>query len=239
MKKWSFAARRDTKDSKRVSGGGWPLSGLYAIVDPEHSCGHDPLMLARQLLQGGCGALQLRAKKLDDGEYVDLARAMAAECYRQRVPFFVNDRAHLVQAIGADGLHVGQSDLPIQEARQMLPKHWLGLSTHSEDQAEQAFRNGAVDLIGFGPVFATRTKLDADKVVGLQTLQRICAHSPLPVVAIGGLDEERAELAFAAGATMVAMISALAQASCPQQTAANVHAMHGARRPVDVQGAKA
>lgn len=202
------------------------LCGLYAIVDPEHGHGHTPLTLTRMLLNGGCGALQLRAKSLSDEAFVELARAMAAESRQRNVPFFINDRTHLVRAANADGLHLGQNDMPVSAARALLPEHRIGLSTHSEAQAEQAHRSGMVDLIGVGPVFETRTKRNPDPVVGLETLRHICSRSPLPVVAIGGIDIDRAGHVFAAGAAMVAMISALSQAPDPRQAAAEVHAMY-------------
>lgn len=203
------------------------LTGLYAIIDPEHCGIWQPRELAQQLLEGGCGALQLRAKKLSDAAYADLAQHLAYACRARGVPFFVNDRVHLVKSIGADGVHLGQNDMPIAEARELLPDHVIGLSTHSPDQATTAFMDGLADLIGFGPMFDTRTKEDADPVVGLDALRQVCQQATLPVVAIGGIELDRAAKVFGAGAHMVAMISALSQSAQPQRAAARVHGLYG------------
>jgi thiamine-phosphate pyrophosphorylase len=196
-----------------------PRPGLYAIVDPDHTAGRDPLRVARAILEGGCALLQLRAKRLGDGAFVALARAMAEACREAGVPFVVNDRADVARLAGAQGLHLGQDDLPVTAARGLLGEETLiGVSTHDRAQARQA-HGLPVDLIGFGPVFATRTKDDPDPVVGLETLAAVARGASVPVVAIGGITLDTARAAAGAGARWVASIAAVCGAEDPRAAA--------------------
>ena len=188
--------------------------GFYAIVDPAHCGGRSPVDVAEQVLAGGASMLQLRMKQGSgtDREHAQLARALRARARAAAVPFVVNDRADLALLVDADGLHLGQDDLSVADARVLLGARQVGVSTHSLEQARQAVRDGA-DLIGFGPVFDTQTKERPDPTVGLAALTEVCRAAGLPVVAIGGLTAQRAREAYAAGATWVAAISAVTQAS--------------------------
>ena len=181
-------------------------SNLYAIVDAEAS--NEPVELARRALRGGCAMLQLRAKRLDDRSLLRLAGEVSALCRRFETPFVVNDRADVARIVGADGLHLGQDDLGVADARQVVGAMHIGVSTHDPEQARRAERDGA-DLIAFGPVFATTTKENPDPVVGLETLARVCRDASRPVVAIGGITPENAGETLEAGARYVAVISAL------------------------------
>ena len=208
------------------------MRGLYGIVDPEQCTGRvgDPLALGEQLLSGGCAALQLRAKQLSDHEYIDLALRLLNLCRAFDVPFFVNDRVHLVLPIGADGVHLGQTDMDVRTARHTIGNRLVGLSTHSLEQTRAAAAMGA-DLIGFGPIFETTTKQDADPVVGLTTLQQVCLRSPVPVVAIGGITPDNVSSVAMTGTAMVAMISSLARSEDPRRDASYVHALCGGATP--------
>lgn len=198
------------------------MRGLYAIIDPDHCHGRTPLALAQAVLAGGCAALQLRAKRGTDSEHEALARALLAACRDAGVPFVVNDRVALAARVGADGLHLGQDDCTLAMARQRFDGH-IGLSTHSAEQAADAFARGA-DLIGFGPVFATATKDNPDPVVGTEALAQVCASAPRPVVAIGGITEARLPEVVAAGAPCAAAIGALsAPGTDPQAAAHRIH----------------
>ncbi len=198
--------------------------GLYAIVDPAHCGGRDPVDITRAILRGGASVLQLRDKSPGDAARVRLARDVRAECRRAGVPFVLNDRADLALLVEADGLHLGQADLPIQDAREIVGGMPIGLSTHDEEQARSAADAGA-DLIGFGPIFPTRTKVDADPQVGLSQLEGICRRSGLPVVAIGGIDASSASEVAARGARWVAAISALSCVPSPEEAARELHRM--------------
>lgn len=198
--------------------------GLYAIVDPEHVGGRDPLEVASAILRGGCAVLQLRAKRLADRELLGLARAMRALCVKEGVPFVLNDRADLARLVEADGLHLGQDDLRVSEARLLVGSMPIGISTHDLAQAEAAVRDGA-DLIGFGPVFPTATKENPDPVVGLERLQALCRRSPVPVVAIGGIGLDTVAAVAAAGAHSAAIISAINQAPDIEAAARHVQGL--------------
>lgn len=203
------------------------MRGLYAIVDPA-ACARAhspraPLEVARSILTGGCAALQLRDKHADDAAYLQLACDIAALCRQAKVPMIVNDRFWLARAAGAQGVHVGQHDAPIEVVRaQVGPGIMLGVSTHSLEQAEDAEARGA-DLIGFGPVFETRSKLAAEPVVGLEQLGAVCRALKIPVVAIGGITRENIASVRAAGTPLAAVISAVCAASDPASAARELH----------------
>tara|TARA_B100001750_G_scaffold243855_1_gene259984 strand:- start:314 stop:955 length:642 start_codon:yes stop_codon:yes gene_type:complete len=200
--------------------------GHYAIVDPDHAP-HGVLETADAVLAGGCAVLQLRFKGSDDREHLALARALTARARAAGCPFVLNDRLDLALLAEADGLHLGQDDLPVSEARRLFAGP-IGLSTHDRSQAERAGSEGA-DLIGFGPVFPTVSKERPDPVVGLEELRAVCAAVDLPVVAIGGITIERAAHAYAAGAALVAAIGAVSRAEDPRAAAAAFHAAGGTR----------
>ena len=182
------------------------LSSLYAIIDPEVSS--EPVALARQALAAGCPILQLRAKDLDDRLFFDLASELSALCSHAGVSFVINDRADIARIVNADGLHLGQDDLSVSDARIVVGNMQIGVSTHDPEQATRAERAGA-DVIAFGPVFATATKKNPDPVVGVETLGHICDSVSRPVVAIGGITPKNAQETLEAGARYVAVISAL------------------------------
>jgi thiamine-phosphate pyrophosphorylase len=201
------------------------MRGLYAIIDPAAcaAAGRLPLEVARHVLRGGCAALQLRDKLHDDASFVSLGRELSALCRSAGVPFFVNDRFWLATELGAAGVHVGQSDAPLEQVRRQVgPNCAIGLSTHSLQQATEAAERGA-HLIGFGPVFETRSKLQAEPVVGRDQLARACAGVSIPVVAIGGVTLDNAALIASAGAKMGAAIAALCSAHDPELAARCLH----------------
>ena len=182
------------------------IESVYAIIDA--GVAEDPLALGRHALTARCAMLQLRAKHLDDRSFVDLATELCAACREAGVPFVINDRADIAQIVHADGLHLGQEDLRLADARRVVGAMQIGISTHDLDQARQAAREGA-DLIAFGPIYETHTKEDPDPVVGPQMLAEVCRAVARPIVAIGGITPENVEKTLQHGATYVAVISAL------------------------------
>jgi thiamine-phosphate pyrophosphorylase len=182
------------------------LSEVYAIVDAELS--GEPIALARRAVAAGCPMLQLRAKHLDDRSSIELALELRALCKGIGAAFVMNDRADIARVVGADWLHLGQSDLRIGDARKVVGDMRIGVSTHDFEQATEAEREGA-DLIAFGPVFETKTKQNPDPVVGVQRLAELCRSVSRPVVAIGGITPENAGETLEAGARYVAVVSAL------------------------------
>ena len=182
------------------------IDSLYAIVDVEVA--DRPLELAFQSLNAGCAMLQLRAKDLDDRGFLEIARRLRSACAHAEVPFIVNDRPDIARLVRADGLHLGQTDASIGDARKVVGNMPIGMSTHDLEQARRADLEGA-DLIAFGPIFTTQTKKNPDPVVGLDQLSTICESVSRPVVAIGGITPENAGDVLDAGARYVAAIAAL------------------------------
>jgi thiamine-phosphate pyrophosphorylase len=187
-------------------------SGLYAILDLGVLLGRDPLAAAEALLLGGAVALQLRAKHASRSALEPLARKLRDRCRQAAVPFVINDDVTLAVLVDADAVHLGQQDDGIASARRRLaPGQRIGRSTHSLAQALRAVEE-SVDYLGFGPVFATRTKDRADPPVGLAALHEVCLRVPLPVVAIGGLNVGCAADVARAGARAAAAIDGLLRA---------------------------
>lgn len=182
------------------------MSDLYAIIDLEVLS--EPIALAEQALDAGCAWLQLRTKDADDRRWLEMARALRSRCTDAGARFVVNDRPDIAKLVGADGLHLGQDDLPISEARQIVGSLPIGCSTHDLAQARAAEADGA-DLVAFGPVFETRSKTNPDPTVGLDRLREVCSTVSRPVIAIGGITPENAPDVRAAGADYLAVISAL------------------------------
>lgn len=205
------------------------MRGLYAIVDPSHLGTHTALDLTAKILTGGCAILQLRAKDLPDRDRLVLGRSMRALCHQHGVAFVMNDRLDLAQLAEADGVHLGQDDVPLLEARRLAPSMWIGVSTHSVAQAVEAERQGA-NILGFGPVFPTVTKENPDEVVGLTQLSEVVRAVRIPVVAIGGVSLQNASAVAQSGVPYAAVISALSDSADPRATAASLHSLLGELR---------
>lgn len=190
-------------------------SPLYAILDPSVARGRDLPDLLEAVLGGGCRLVQLREKTLPLTELLPLARLVAQRCREVGALFIVNDRADLALAVGADGLHVGQDDLPARRARDVLrPGMILGVSTHDREQARRAVADGA-DYVAIGSIFPTTTKAGF-QLVGPDLIRRVRGDVPVPLVGIGGITADNAEAVLAAGADAVAVISALCAAPDPE-----------------------
>ena len=184
-------------------------SPLYTIADTLARPDLSFVELAKKLCAGGARLLQLRVKDLPTREFLTIAHEVRLICQPAGCLLLINDRADIALAVDADGVHLGQEDLPLDAARTVLGPHKIiGVSTHDADQAVTAERGGA-DYLGFGPVFGTNTKATGYTARGLDQLRAIRALVRLPIVAIGGITAERAPSALAAGADAVAMISDL------------------------------
>jgi len=190
------------------------LPPLYAIVDPLDT-GRDPVALAAALLAGGACLLQLRWKAASPRELLAAALAVRPLARAAGALFLVNDRPDIARAAEADGVHLGQDDLPVAAARRVLgAERLLGVSTHDLEQARAAEAAGA-DYIGVGPVYATTTKSEALAPRGLALVTAVRAAVRCPLVAIGGITPETAPAVRAAGADAVAMVGALVRAPDP------------------------
>jgi thiamine-phosphate pyrophosphorylase len=190
-------------------------SPLYAILDTSFSKGRAPAALLREFLAGGVKLVQLRAKELSSGEFFALAKEARQLTRDAGVLFIVNDRADIAFAVGADGVHLGQDDLPLGAARKILGEDKvIGISTHDLAQAREAEAGGA-DYIGFGPIFGTATKETGYTARGLEMLREIKQAVKIPVVAIGGINESNVAEVWKAGADAAAIISDLMAAEGP------------------------
>lgn len=187
---------------------------IYPIVDADDRWPHAPLDQLDAMLQAGVPLVQLRVKRLPVGAFVELARAARARTAAAGSRLIINDRVDVALLVEADGVHLGQDDLPPEAARALLgPGTIVGFSTHNLDQALRAAAHGVADYIGFGPVFATSTKENPDPVVGLAGLADVRRAVALPIVAIGGIGRAEFAAARAAGADAVAMIGAIVGAA--------------------------
>jgi thiamine-phosphate diphosphorylase len=182
------------------------LPRLYAILDPEQSKGRAIETVLGELLEGGVKLLQLRAKAMSAGDFLQLASRTRALARSYGCRLIVNDRADIALACAADGVHLGQEDLPLRAARKLMGDKIIGVSTHDAEQAKEAEEDGA-DYIGFGPMFGTTTKQTGYSARGLDRLREAREAVKLPIVAIGGITENNVAQVWRAGADSAAIIS--------------------------------
>ena len=206
------------------------IEGLYIITDEELHPGRTHLMIAEAAIAGGAGLIQIRDKHASDRDLYEAAMAVREACTRAGALLFVNDRVLIAAAVGADGVNIGQSDLPVAAVRTILGKNAvIGVSCDCLKQALQAEKDGA-DYIGYGPVFPTSTKLDAGPVSGLETLRKVCDSVNIPVVAIGGINADNIDQVAAAGAQCAAVISAIVCADDMKQATIELIRRYGTKR---------
>ena len=208
---------------------------LNVILDPEHAGGRPLPELARAAVAGGATLLQYRDKTAETGELVATARAILSAIEGSGVPLLVNDRVDVALAAGADGVHIGQSDMAPEDARRLLgPDPIVGLTVRSMAEAEAAPAD-LIDYVGIGGVFATTSKQNKNAPIGLDGLAEICAfldaRAPdLGRVAIAGITAANSADVIAAGAHGVAVISAVSRAADPAAAAAALR--HGVDQPL-------
>lgn len=184
-------------------------SSLYAILDPGQAKGRPASVILQGLLSGGARIIQLRVKDLSANASLKLAREACELCRQSGCLFIVNDRVDIALAAQADGVHLGQEDLPLYIARKLMGRERIiGISTHDLAQAREAEQGGA-DYIGFGPIFGTQTKETGYSARGLTMLREIRKAVTIPIVAIGGITEQNVVQVWKAGADAAAIISDL------------------------------
>ena len=190
----------------------YSLSGLYIILDPS-VCPACPLVeVMTSAAKVGAALFQYRNKNASMKDAYIEALALRQAASEAGGLFIVNDRCDLALAVGADGVHLGQGDLPLDLARKVMgPNKLIGISTHNPDQVREA-TTGKPDYLGFGPIFKPGSKQDHDPVVGLEGLHAMRALTSLPVFAIGGIQIDQAGEVMRAGANGVAVISAILKA---------------------------
>lgn len=188
---------------------------LYGILDTAYV---PPLLMpamARKLIAGGIDLLQLRAKQTQQEDIIMMAREILPIAQAANIPFLINDHPHLAALVGAQGVHLGQEDMSVQQARAILGKELIiGLSTHSLEQVHQSIEQQP-DYIGFGPLFTTPTKPDY-KPIGLENIRAAQELVPFPLFCIGGITLATLPQVMHAGAKRVVMVSALLKDKSPQ-----------------------
>ncbi|MDA0735274.1 MAG: thiamine phosphate synthase [Chloroflexi bacterium] len=213
--KTDLAAARRKEQAYRVR-------GLYVIIDPEVTGGREPLVVATAAVRGGARMLQLRDKLRDKGESLPLAAALQALCEANDVLLIINDHLDLAIAVGSGGVHVGQTDLPVAEARRVLAPHQvLGRSNREFEQLVESQEMGA-DHLAFGPIYPTDTKAIVRQPQGIERLKQARAVARVPLVAIGGINLDNVAPVVAAGADAICVTAAVGAAPDPEAAASRM-----------------
>ena len=193
-----------------------PAAPFLCVITDEAYC---PVTLAREALNGGAAMIQLRHKSASGSQLFTWALAIRNLCREYHALFIINDRVDIALASEADGVHLGQDDLPAAAARKLLGNtRIIGVSVSSPEEAVRAEKDGA-DYIGFGHVYPTVSKLKEHPPLGPENLQKTVQSISLPVVAIGGISIENAPILISRGASGVAVISAVSRAENPSKAA--------------------
>jgi thiamine-phosphate pyrophosphorylase len=184
------------------------IKGLYVVIDLDFLGQRNSISVIKEVIQARVKVVQLRAKTTPKKQLLGIARELQQICKQQEVLFILNDYLDIALAIEADGLHIGQEDLPAEEARKLLPLNTvLGVSAATPEEVLMAEKAG-VDYIGVGAIFPTSSKDNID-VVGIERLRQIKALTQIPLVAIGGLNKNNVKEAISAGADSICVISAI------------------------------
>lgn len=182
---------------------------LHVITDTSHQSRFTHPQLAELAIQGGADTIQFRQKNGSTRKLVDIAQQMQRTCTHHDVPLIINDRADIALAVGAKGVHFGQDDMPVAIGRKILSTETIiGASARTEEKILEAIIEGA-DYIGFGPIYQTSSKPDAERPKGLEQLHRMCEIAKCPVIAIGGITLQTTGEVVRAGAHGIAVISAV------------------------------
>jgi thiamine-phosphate pyrophosphorylase len=206
-----------------------PIGRLHVITDTtiQRRFGH--VELAELAVAGGAEVIQFRDKSLASGALIETAKAVRLVCRAGRVPLVINDRVDIALAVDADGVHLGQRDLPVSVARQILgPTRLIGASASTTEEAVQAERDGA-DYVGFGHIYPTPSKDKSDPPKGSGPLREACDEVSIPIIAIGGIDVGNLGLVLETGASGVAVISAVCAADDPRSAVTDLMSEIGDR----------
>ena len=182
---------------------------IYGITADEYSLGRGNIETVRLMIEAGIKVIQYREKDKSPRQMYKECQAIRELTRSNGVTFIINDHADLALAVKADGVHIGQDDLPPEKVRELVGDEMIiGLSTHSPDQARAAMGiAGIIDYIGVGPIFATNTKRDVCEPVGLEYLEYVVSNIDLPFVAIGGIKEHNIGLVLAKGAEIISLVT--------------------------------
>jgi thiamine-phosphate pyrophosphorylase len=194
------------------------LRGLYVIIDPEVAGGRPEEEIARLAVEGGATIIQLRDKGREKGQQLEVARRLMRVCATPNLRLIINDHVDLALVAGADGVHLGQKDLPVARVRRQLWRDGIiGCSANNVEEARRAQADGA-SYVSVGRLFPTTSK-DDTRPATPETIRAIKAAVSIPVAAIGGITEDNIDAVLAAGADMVAVVSAVVAAPDPRDAA--------------------
>jgi thiamine-phosphate pyrophosphorylase len=195
---------------------------LYLVADTEFAAGNNLVHLVSEAVLGGVTIVQLRAKDLGTRDFLELALKVSEKLGKPGIPLLINDRVDIALACGAAGVHLGQDDMPLPDARRLLgPDKTIGISVNTIDEAAEAERLGA-DYLGLGPIYGTSTKQTVLPVLGPEGIQRLRRQIRIPMVAIGGINAGNAGAVIKAGADGIAVVSAILGARDARQAAAEL-----------------
>lgn len=198
------------------------MKGVYLVTDRRLLNGHSLEEVVSAAVNAGVCCVQLREKDISTREFLDVAKRLKALMKQHSVPLVINDRIDIAMAVDADGVHIGQSDMPYVLARKMLkPDAIIGLSVESWEDVELA-QTLDVDYIGVSPVFATPTKTDTKTPWGLEGIAKIKSYSKHALVAIGGININNIKSVIKSGADSVAVVSAICSAEDPYKASAEL-----------------
>lgn len=193
------------------------LLRIYFVMGSQNVL-NNPLDVLEEALKGGITAFQFREKgegALSGAKYLDFAKNCQRLCKQYDVPFIVNDDLELAIHLNADGIHIGQDDLPVQKVREMMGNKWVGVSVHTLAEVEEAIKYGT-DYVGIGPIFPTNSKNDAKTPSGTRFLREVADLYPeLPIVGIGGITPDNTREVLEAGADGIAVVSAISLSKHP------------------------
>ncbi len=200
------------------------IGRLHVLTDFHLQQQHSHAELARRAIRGGADSVQFRQKHGGVQNILTEAKTVAQVCRDASIPLIVDDRLDVMQAVGAAGVHLGQQDFPVEEARAILgPDAIIGATATTTTQAVAAYENGA-DYIGFGPVYPTTSKRNPKSVKGPEGVAKASEAVPIPVIAIGGITHDRVRRTLDAGAHGVAVLSAVCTAKNPERATARFRA---------------
>lgn len=191
---------------------------LYVIIDSRMMKGRSPIQVAKEAIEGGATAIQLREKKMESRDLCNLATSLKKIAKQEKALFLVDDRVDIAKACDADGVHLGSEDLPVKIARKLLGGNKIiGATVRNLSQALKAQREGA-DYLSLGPIFPTRTKKNLPPPRGLKAITRVKKKIKIPLIAIGGINRDNVASVIRAGADGAAVVSAVGEAKNVQKT---------------------
>lgn len=203
---------------------------LYLVTDRSFLKNRSLEETVLAAVAGGVSIVQLREKEVSSSEFFEIARRLKTVLEARKIPLIINDRLDIALAVGASGVHLGESDLPVAEARRIMGKDIaIGLSVGDEGRAREARALGA-NYVGVGPAFPTMTKLDAGEALGVERVRAICQSTSLPVVAIGGISVQNVKQLSGLGLAGVAVVSAIMGAEDPREAARDLRSLFKGER---------